>query len=107
MAIAFVQEFDVGGDTSTANYDALNDRLEAKPGAKKPPGLIIHTAGFTPDGVFRVFGVWETEADLQTYLGETLMPEIAALVESAGDPASAPPPDRQYTYGLHDVWRSA
>ena len=106
MAVAFVQEFDVGSDRTTANYDALTERLEAKPSAKTPPGLIVHSAGFTPDGVFRVFGIWESEADLQRYLGEMLMPEIAAFVESVGDPESAPPPDRQYTYELHDLWRS-
>ena len=105
MPVAFVQEFDVGKDRSTANYDALNAQLQER-GSTNPAGLIVHTAGFTPDNVFRVFGVWESADDLQRFLDEHLMPTIGSFVESLGDSDSAPPPDRQYTYELHDLWRS-
>jgi hypothetical protein len=55
MAVASVQEFDVeAGDRSTTNYDALAARLREQ---DLPKGLILHTAGFTPDNVFRVFTV--------------------------------------------------
>jgi hypothetical protein len=98
---AFVQEFDVGDNRSTINYDALNDELRER-NAMNPPGLIVHTAGFTPDNVFRIFGVWESLDDLQRYLDDELMP----LVQTLGTPENAPPPpDRQYTYELHDLWR--
>lgn len=105
MPVAFVQEFDVGEDRSTANYDALNAQLQER-GSTNPAGLIVHTAGFTPDNVFRVFGVWESADDLQRFLDEHLMPTIGSLVESLADSDSAPSPDRQYTYELHDLWRS-
>src|ERR671916_1594684 len=105
MPVAFVQEFDVGEDRSTANYDALNAQLRER-GSTSPVGLIVHTAGFAPDNVFRVFGVWESADDLQRFLDEHLMPTIGSWVESLADSGSAPPPDRQYTYELHDLWRS-
>ena len=55
MPVASVQEFDVeAGDRSTTNYDALAARLREQ---GPPKGLILHTAGFTPDDVFRVFSV--------------------------------------------------
>lgn len=56
MAIAYLQEFKLqSGDTSTTNYDAVNDALNLQ---AAPDGLLIHTAGFDRDGgVFRIFDV--------------------------------------------------
>jgi hypothetical protein len=98
MAVAYVQEFDAGDDRSTTNYDAIAKELGAD--TDKPAGLIVHTAGFTADGVFRIFDVWESEADLKRFLDERLMPIVGRMM--AEDP-SATPPAREYTYELHDV----
>ena len=100
MAVASVQEFDVGpDDRSTTNYDAITARLrELGP----PQGLILHTAGFTPDNVFRVFTVWESADDAQRFEDERLMPTLRSI---AGHFETAAPPARDYTYELHDLQR--
>jgi hypothetical protein len=100
VAIASVQEFDVeAGDRSTTNYDAVTARLREQ---DPPKGLILHTAGFTPDDVFRVFSVWESAEDAQSFTDEVLMPMMQSLPAPTGD---AGPPDRQYVYPLHDLQR--
>ena len=105
MPIAFVQEFDVQpGETQvTTNYDAIATRLrEQNP---TPDGLIVHTAGYTPDNVFRVFAIWESEDDLQRFMNEQLMPAVQAVTEQAEGALAQPA--RQYTYELHDIQRGA
>jgi hypothetical protein len=99
MPVAAVQEFDVeAGDRSTTNYDAFAARLRAQ---DAPKGLILHTAGFTPDDVFRIFAVWESAEDFQRVADEVLAPMVRSIpgAEEAG------PPDRQYIYPLHDLQR--
>jgi len=100
MPVAFVQEFKVDpGDRSTANYDAVAARLGSD---IRPDGLLIHTAGFDDDaGVFRIFDVWESQAQGQRFIDEQLMPIIEELM--AGQPEGGGPPDRQSFYELHDT----
>ena len=99
MPIAAVQEFDVApGDRSTTNYDAFTARLRALPA---PKGLILHTAGFTTDDVFRVFEVWESEEDAERFRNEVLIP----LLQSLPTTGEAGPPQRDYTYPLHGLQR--
>jgi hypothetical protein len=99
VPVASVQEFDVEpGDRSTTNYDALTARLREQ---DPPAGLILHTAGFTPDDVFRVFTVWESAEDAQRFTDEVMMP----LMQSLPMPEDAGPPDRSYVYPLHDLQR--
>ena len=99
MAVAFVQEFKiVGADRSTANYDAVSERVQAT-GAVK--GLIVHTAGFDEDaGVFRIFDVWETREDADRWIEGTLNPILGEMIAGTAD---ASPPDRDTFYELHDV----
>jgi len=101
MAFAYVQEFTiVDGDTSTKNYDAVNDALGL---TATPQGLIAHTAGFDHDrGVFRIFDVWETREDGQRFMDEKLMPIIERMAAQAQD-ESFTPPSADYWYELHDV----
>jgi hypothetical protein len=100
VPVAFVQEFDVeAGNRSTTNYDAVAAKLSEQ---DPPKGLILHTAGFAPDNVFRVCSVWESREDAQRFTEEWLMPTLRSI---AGQVENAPPPDRQYTYPLHDLQR--
>ncbi|HEY2202788.1 MAG TPA: hypothetical protein VGH56_12955 [Solirubrobacteraceae bacterium] len=99
MAIAYVQEFEVDeNDRSTANYDAVRERLQAN--TNPPAGLIVHTAGFAA-GVFRIFDVWESHEQWERFHEERLMPIVSEIMASG----SGSPPVREYTYELHDLIR--
>jgi hypothetical protein len=97
MAIAMVQEFEAGDDRSTVNYDAIREQLNVE--ADPPAGMIVHTAGFTAGGVFRIFDVWETREAWERFREERLMPAVRPLIESG----SGMPPNAEYTYELHDL----
>jgi hypothetical protein len=101
MAVAYVQEFPiVGGDTSTANYDAVVAALDLQ---EAPAGLIVHTAGFDHEkGVFRIFDVWESREAGATWNQAMLRPALERVVSAAADPGSFEPPAADYWYELHD-----
>jgi hypothetical protein len=100
MSILMVQEFEVEeDDLGTTNYDSISDRLNARD--DPPPGLIVHTAGFTGRGVFRIADVWESEEDWQHFRDGRLAEAIRPTMES-GDGS---PPTVEYTYQLHDLIR--
>jgi hypothetical protein len=98
MAVAFIQEIRFEpGDHSTTNYDAVVERL----GDISPDGLLIHTAGFDDEaGVFRIFDVWESQAQAEQFIQGQLMPIIKELM--AADPGAAAP-QREAFYELHHV----
>ena len=96
MAVAFLQEFAPTGDTSTTNYDSINERIGSE---AMPAGLIVHSAGFGEDGTFRIYDVWESMEDLERFKNERLMPLVTELM-AAGDAAA---PTRQVEYELHNV----
>ena len=99
MPVAMISEFQVEpGDRSTANYDAVNARLDIA--ADPPQGLIVHIAGFDGD-TFRVFDVWESQSDGERFYTERLMPIIEAVMSEAGQGGGQP--QRQYSYELHNV----
>jgi hypothetical protein len=97
MAVAFMQEFAGTGDTSTTNYDALSAKIMGGPW---PEGCLIHTAGFAPDGTFRIFDVWDSQAHLDAFVSGTLMPLVEELMSTRPDAA---PPTKDESYELHDV----
>jgi len=100
MAVAFVTEFPIepGGDRTTTNYDAVNERLSMNQEA--PAGLILHFAGFDEDaGVFRVVNLWESQEQGQRYLDERVMPAVQEVMGESG----GIPPSRQGFYTLHHV----
>jgi hypothetical protein len=103
MAIAFVQEFEIqGGDTSTANYDAVSAALDLK---EAPDGLFIHTAGFDHgSGVFRIFDVWATREQGERFMTEKLGPIIERMAADAAERGDETftPPQRESWYELHD-----
>jgi hypothetical protein len=93
MPIAWVQEFEGDpSDRSTTNYDAVKARLNVD--ADSPAGLIVHTAGFVGDGVFRIFDVWESEDDRRRFDDERLIPIIEQLMSEG---SSGAPPVREFT----------
>ncbi len=97
MAIAESTEFEPTEDRSTPNYDAITEKvgIESDP----PPGLIVHTAGFTDEGVFRIYNVWESQEDADRFRTERLMPVIEAVT---GPDRPAQPPTMA-SYELHNV----
>jgi hypothetical protein len=94
MPVAVVQDWvEEETDRSTANYDALSERLQAQD--EPPAGLLVHTAGFTGHG-FRIFEVWESREDYERFFSERLMPLIQNV---ASDDDRQPP---QTIYELHN-----
>lgn len=101
MAIAILREFEATDDPGTPNYDAVTERIGIDD--DPPAGLIAHTAGFDDSGVFRIFDVWESQADADRFASDRLMP---AMKEVFGDEMeSATAPTREATYELHHVVR--
>ncbi len=98
MAILMIQEFEVEeDDRSTPNYDSVSERLNAD--ADPPAGLIVHTAGFTGTGIFRIADVWESEADWERFRDGRLAEALQPMRES-GEGA---PPSAEYSYELHHL----
>lgn len=104
MPVAFIQEFKIDGDDrSTTNYDAGREQLNLE--TDPPDGLIVHTAGWDEaDGVFRMFGVWETRDQLERFMKERLQP---ILDQGPANPDNAAPPSHEAMYDLHDVAKGA
>lgn len=40
-----------------------------------PAGMLLHTSGFTPDGL-RVFDIWESEKDYKQFLQRRITPAL-------------------------------
>ena len=103
MPWAVMQEWSMGGH-DTSGYDAVNLQLGA---IENPPaGLIVHTAGGTEDGGFRVFDVWETREAWEAFERDRLGPAIEAAVAAlpADVRETMGPPD-QTMYELHGFMR--
>ena len=64
-----------------------------------PAGLIVHTAGFTGRGVFRVADVWESEQSWTAYRDGPLAEALKPMMESG----EGSPPSVEYSYELHDL----
>ena len=64
-------------------YDSVRERL----GLEKPAGGIVHLAGPSPNGGWRVIEVWESEQDAKRFVQERLLPAFQA----AGAPAPPAP----------------
>jgi hypothetical protein len=59
-----------------------------------PAGLLAHAAGFTGNG-FRIFEVWESQADFDRFFEETLTP----ILQEVGAPDDREP--QMTSYELH------
>jgi hypothetical protein len=62
-------------------YEQLRERI----GLEKPAGGIVHVAGPSPNGGWRVIEIWESEEDAKRFLVERLRPAAEAI-------GAAPPP---------------
>lgn len=69
--------------------------------ATPPDGLVVHTAGATADGGFRVFDVWESRDHIEAFFADRLMPLMGDVL--GGPP---PPPARTEVYDLDVVVRT-
>ena len=56
-------------------YDSVRERL----GLEKPAGGILHVAGPSPNGGWRVIEVWESEQDAKRFVQERLLPAFQAV----------------------------
>jgi hypothetical protein len=98
MAVMMIQEFEVAeDDRSTTNYDGISERLGAD--AEPPEGLVVHTAGFTGQGAFRIADVWESEADWERFRDGRLAEALKPTMESG----EGTPPTVEYSYELHHL----
>jgi hypothetical protein len=84
MPIAVLQEWAAGGD-NTSNYDAIHEKVTA---GAPPDGFLVHTAGATPDGGFRIFEVWESGAQYQRFVEGQLMPILKELGAEGPEPTT-------------------
>ena len=78
MAVAMLIDNPTG---SQEIYEQLRERI----GLDKPAGGIVHVAGPSPNGGWRVIEIWETKEDAKRFLAERLGPAAEAV-------GTAPPP---------------
>ncbi len=97
MPVAMLQEWAPSDDRTTTNYDLFGEKLDVV--ANPPAGLIVHSAGFSSDGVFRIYEVWESREAQEQFYEERLAPLIDEMM-AAGTGA---PPVRNDLYDLHAV----
>lgn len=84
MPVAIVQDWvEEETDRSTANYDAISERLGAD--TDPPRGCLMHSAGFTGNG-FRIFEVWGSKTDFDNFLRDRLMPIVEEVSGANGTP---------------------
>jgi hypothetical protein len=70
----------------------------------RPPGLIVHTACETAEGI-RVIDVWETEADFHAFESDRLMPAMATVAARNHLDLQAMPAPRQTFAESFDTFR--
>ena len=75
------------------------DREQLDIEANPPAGMLVHTAGFTGSGQFRIVDVWESEGNWAEFRDGRLAEALKPVFES-GD---FNPPSAEYTYELHDL----
>ena len=72
MAVAMMVDNPEG---SQETYDKVRERL----GLERPFGGIVHVAGPSPNGGWRVIEVWESEEDAKRFVAERLRPAFEAV----------------------------
>ncbi len=82
MAIAMMVDNPEGSEE-------IYEKIRAQVGLEQPAGGILHVAGPSPSGGWRVIEVWESEEDAKRFFNERLKPAF----EAVGAPA---PPQPQF-----------
>lgn len=77
MPYAVISEW-AGGGRDTRNYDEVSRRLNIED--EPPAGLVVHSAGATPDGDFRISDVWETREAYEAFASERLTPLVEEVI---------------------------
>lgn len=98
---AVIADWATGGD-DTRNYDEITRRMRFDD--DPPAGLVAHAAGATPEGGFRIVGLWETRDDFEAFRSDRLEPavrEVIAALPPKRQAASEPP--GLTVYPLHHV----
>jgi hypothetical protein len=97
MAVAMLQEWAPSDDRSTTNYDSFGEKLGVD--AFPAEGLLIHSAGFSDDGTFRIYEVWESREAQARFEDERMRPIIEEMMATG----AGSPPVRKEVYELHAV----
>jgi hypothetical protein len=90
--MAFVRLFD-NPEGTQEQYDAASEQLGIT-SENLPDGGVLHVAGPSPNGGWRVVEVWESEEAAQKFDEETLLP----LLQSVG--VDRPEPE---TWSVHNL----
>ena len=88
MAIGLLNRFPE--EAGAAEYDRVSAVLDAR--GNPPEGMIFHSAGEL-EGVFQVFGIWESRGHFDRFREERLLP---ARKEAMGEEAFAQMPEANY-----------
>ncbi len=85
MAIGVL--FEIPGGTQE-QYDEMNRKMFGadEPSEEAVRGCLVHTAGASKTG-WRIFDVWESQADFDRFMEEYVMPAVGS------DAPQAPPPE--------------
>jgi hypothetical protein len=65
------------------------ERVRSLLGVESPAGGVLHIAGPSPNGGWRVIEVWDSAEDAERFFKERLLP----AVEAVGAPARPPAPE--------------
>jgi hypothetical protein len=76
-------------------YEKVREQL----GVEAPAGGILHLAGPSPNGGWRVIEVWESEEDANRFFNERLQPALKAAGALSGGP-----PQRQF-WPVHNLMK--
>lgn len=97
MSIVLTQ--DMPGATR-AMVEAVNAELHID--VDRPPGLVLHTATETSEGV-RIVDVWDSEADFLAFEHDRLRPAISAVADRFGLDLDEMPAPRQQIAETFDL----
>jgi hypothetical protein len=74
-------------------YDKVNAELGVD--SDPPAGLLVHCAGETPDGVWQIIDVWESEVQARDFYEGRLSKAVEAVI------GMTPPDAPSSSYELH------
>jgi hypothetical protein len=75
------------------------EKVRKQLGVEAPAGGILHIAGPSPNGGWRVIEVWESEEDASRFFNERLEPALKAAGALTG-----PPPQPQF-WPVHNIMK--